>query len=106
MGVHLVAPELGGSSGAVAGVLGAYFLLFPSRCVGLSLFFCVLKIPAFIFLGLWLVFQVLAVSDPGGIAYEAHVGGFVTGAVGAFLMRGRVTVPLTQRRSPERALER
>lgn len=89
--VHLGEPiSLGGSSGAVAGVLGAYFLLFPARSVGLSLFFWVLRVPAFIFLGFWLLFQFFAVAEADGVvAYEAHIGGFVTGGLIAFVSRRR-----------------
>ena len=77
-----------GASGAVSGVLGAYFVLFPARSVGLSLFFWVLKVPAFVYLGLWCLFEFLAGGE-GGVAYEAHIGGFLTGALGGFVLRGR-----------------
>jgi len=76
-----------GASGAIAGVLGAYFLLLPSASV-LTLFFFVLlrEIRAVYFLGIWFLFQLwdggFAVLHPqsgGGVAFFAHIGGFVFG---------------------------
>lgn len=74
-----------GASGAIAGVLGAYFLLFPRANV-LSLVFLVffvtmVRIPAVVFLGLWFLFQLLSSGYGGGIAWFAHIGGFVAGAI-------------------------
>ncbi|MDH2325824.1 rhomboid family intramembrane serine protease [Cereibacter sp. SYSU M97828] len=76
-----------GASGAIAGVMGAYLLLFPRAKVDILLilivFFKVFSIPAWIMLGLWFglqVFNGLTVpSDMGGVAYWAHAGGFVAG---------------------------
>ena len=87
-----------GASGAVAGVLGAYFILFPHAKIKTLVpffgFFTFLSVPASFMLGYWFVLQVLsgAVSLPfsgetGGIAFWAHVGGFVTGVVFAKLFR-------------------
>ncbi len=74
-----------GASGAIAAVLGAYLVLFPRRLV-LSLVFVVLvPVPAALFLGLWFLGQ-FAVAD-AGVAWEAHVGGFVVGAVIAVGLR-------------------
>jgi membrane associated rhomboid family serine protease len=78
-----------GASGAVAGVLGAYFLLFPhSRVVTfIPIFFLpwFVQIPAFIYLGIWFFSQlangVMLNQAMGGIAWWAHIGGFVTGLV-------------------------
>jgi membrane associated rhomboid family serine protease len=91
-----------GASGAIAGVLGAYFLLFPRARVvtllPLFIFFTTIEIPAVVFLGLWFLLQFLsgAVSlgrpaATGGVAWWAHVGGFVAGVVflKAFSIRGR-----------------
>jgi membrane associated rhomboid family serine protease len=79
-------PNLG-ASGAIAGVLGAYFLLFPrSRVLTLLPFFVLVEIPAVIFLGFWFLLQFLSgaatlghASAAGGVAWWAHVGGFVAG---------------------------
>lgn len=74
-----------GASGAIAGVLGAYFLLYPRAHVLTLVFFFffvdVVRIPALIFLGLWFVFQILSSGAGGGIAWYAHIGGFIGGAV-------------------------
>jgi len=81
-----------GASGAIAGVLGAYLVLLPDASV-LTLFFFVFiffwrQIPAFLFLGIWFLFQlweggfsVLHPEAGGGVAFFAHVGGFVFGAL-------------------------
>jgi membrane associated rhomboid family serine protease len=79
-------PNLG-ASGAIAGVLGAYVLLYPhGRVLTWVIPFFVFEIPAFIYLGIWFVFQLIdggyAFVRPeagGGIAYFAHIGGFVFG---------------------------
>lgn len=74
-----------GASGAIAGVLGAYFFLFPrariSTLVVLIIFITVVKIPAFVFLGIWFAVQILSSGYGGGIAWYAHIGGFVAGLV-------------------------
>lgn len=92
---HSTVP-LVGASGAVAGVLGAYFVTFPrSRVlalVPLGLFVTVTEVPAVVFLFLWFGLQVLSgvaslgVPVAGGVAWWAHVGGFVVGAVLVRLM--------------------
>jgi membrane associated rhomboid family serine protease len=85
-----------GASGAVAAVLGAYFVLLPTAKVLTLIAFFFIEIPAFFFLGLWFVFQLweggfslLQPQAGGGVAFFAHVGGFVFGmlAVRAFTVR-------------------
>jgi membrane associated rhomboid family serine protease len=81
-----------GASGAIAGVMGAYFVLFPNVPIRtLLLFFLVLirDIPAKWLLGFWLVLQFFT-SPNEGVAWVAHVGGFVFGAIVAFLLRERL----------------
>ena len=72
-----------GASGAIAGLLGAYLVLFPSARIKTLLFLFVyvsiIYIPAWIFLGLWFALQVANVGLGGGVAWFAHVGGFLTG---------------------------
>jgi len=87
-----VVPSIG-ASGAIAGVLGAYFILFPfSRIITLLpylFFWTVIEIPAFFYLGIWFLMQffsgttALLVGErmAGGVAWWAHVGGFITGIV-------------------------
>jgi len=83
-----------GASGAVAGVMGAYFVLYPnSQIVTFALFKCI-EVPALLFLGLWFVLQFLSDvgslaenASAGGIPFWVHVGGFGAGVVGVFLFR-------------------
>jgi membrane associated rhomboid family serine protease len=90
----VVAPNatvpLVGASGAIAGVMGAYIVRFPrARIMTLLIIFFFIRIvwiPALVFLGLWFIFQLLvaapSVADTsGGVAYFAHIGGFVAGMV-------------------------
>jgi membrane associated rhomboid family serine protease len=80
-------PNLG-ASGAVSGVLGAYLLLLPTAKVLTILFYFLVEVPAFLFLGFWFLFQLweggFSLTHPeagGGVAFFAHVGGFVFGVV-------------------------
>ncbi|MGA2363293.1 MAG: rhomboid family intramembrane serine protease [Candidatus Aminicenantales bacterium] len=68
-----------GASGAIAGVLGAYLVLFPGARVLTLVFVFIVRVPAAIVLGLWFVAQLLNVGMGGGVAWFAHVGGFLTG---------------------------
>jgi len=72
-----------GASGAIAGVLGAYFLLFPrarvKTFVFLFVFIQVVSVPAALILGLWFVMQLLNIGLGGGVAWFAHIGGFLFG---------------------------
>jgi membrane associated rhomboid family serine protease len=68
-----------GASGAIAGVLGAYWVLFPRARVLTLVFVFIVPVPAGIVLGLWFVAQLLNVGMGGGVAWFAHVGGFLTG---------------------------
>ncbi|HWQ22207.1 MAG TPA: rhomboid family intramembrane serine protease [Clostridia bacterium] len=87
-------PNLG-ASGAIAGVLGAYILLFPQGKVRVLQGQQVIQVPALIVIGLWIVLQffsgvgsIAQSTDTGGVAYMAHIGGFVAGFVLTFLLRG------------------
>jgi membrane associated rhomboid family serine protease len=72
-----------GASGAIAGVLGAYLVLFPKAKVLSLVIYLILPIPAFLFLGLWFLLQwVYWITDVySGVAYFAHIGGFIAGMV-------------------------
>jgi membrane associated rhomboid family serine protease len=84
-----------GASGAIAAVLGAYLVLWPTARVTvmvLPLFFLAFQLPAVLVLGFWFVFQLQdfeAAGVGGGVAYLAHVAGFVIGFVGILLAGGR-----------------
>lgn len=78
-----------GASGAIAGILGAYFVLYPRANIStlfiFLIFFKVVQVPAVLILGLWFLLQLLNAGGAGGsVAWFAHVGGFLTGV---FLIR-------------------
>jgi membrane associated rhomboid family serine protease len=88
-----VIPSLG-ASGAIAGVLGAYLILFPKKNVRVLFARQIVNMPAFIVLGLWIALQIfsqIGVSggQSSGVAYLAHIGGFIAGVVLIFLFGGR-----------------
>lgn len=81
-----------GASGAIAGVMGAYLVLYPGAQLTTIIppfFFFPFRIPAMIFLLFWFGYQFLISSDAGMVAWEAHVGGFVAGAIYALVFRAR-----------------
>src|SRR5215831_9879765 len=89
-------PELG-ASGAIAAVLGAYFVLYPESRIRTWIFpIFLVRIPAWIFLGLWFLYQLIEASfglfstsaNGGGTAFFAHVGGFVFGWIVARVLTG------------------
>ena len=87
-------PNLG-ASGAIAGVLGAYILMFPQGRVRVLQGQQVIQVSALIVIGLWIVLQffsgigsIAETADTGGVAYMAHIGGFIAGFVLTFLFRG------------------
>lgn len=88
-------PNLG-ASGAIAGVLGAYLVLFPKRQVTVLLGYGVTRMPALVVIGFWIVLQffngigsIVVSTDTGGVAYMAHIGGFIAGLVLALVLRGK-----------------
>ena len=88
-------PNLG-ASGAIAGVLGAYLILFPRGHVRVLMGRSVVPMPALMVIGLWIVLQfingvgsITQSAETGGVAYMAHIGGFVAGLVLTFLFGGR-----------------
>lgn len=84
MDTDSVIPMLG-ASGAISGVLGGYLVLFPQRRVRAIIFNFLTEVPAFVALGLWIGYQLilgyLTPAGTGGVAYAAHIGGFVAGVV-------------------------
>jgi membrane associated rhomboid family serine protease len=98
MNPHSLLPTIG-ASGAIAGVMGAYFVLYPqSRVLTLVpfLWFEVIEVPAIVLLGFWFLMQLFnagAVATTsgtgGGVAFAAHVAGFLVGMGGVFVFRKR-----------------
>jgi membrane associated rhomboid family serine protease len=88
-----------GASGAISGVLGAYLILYPAAqiltLVPIIIFPLIVRLPAIIFIGLWFVLQFLGgigslqLQDAGGVAFWAHVGGFIAGMLLAMTARPR-----------------
>lgn len=117
-----------GASGAISGVMGAYLLLYPRAriltLIPIFVFFQFIELPAFVFLGYWLLIQLLSAGltprNVGGIAWWAHIGGFVTGMIfvkifdwiprtglsgGLRQYTGRQTTPRLQSISPQEISE-
>src|SRR5439155_24575741 len=85
-----------GASGAIAGILGAYLLMFPrARIVSLVFFFLItwVALPAWVIIGLWFLMQLVSsvgsVAGNTGVAYMAHVGGFIAGMLLLLVFRPR-----------------
>lgn len=82
----LLIPSLG-ASGAISGVLGGYMLLFPRRRIHFWILLGIVRVPAVLAVGLWFVLQVvnglgaLGGEEASGIAYAAHIGGFIAGLI-------------------------
>lgn len=89
-------PSLG-ASGAISGVLAAYLVLFPSNRVLVYAFYNAIWVPAIVVIGLWAVLQfiggigqIAVTEQTGGVAYAAHIGGFIAGLVFGFAARAFV----------------
>ena len=94
-------PNLG-ASGAIAGVLGAYLVMFPQGRVRVLQGQRVIPMPALIVIGFWFVLQLFSgigsianIADTGGVAYMAHIGGFIAGFVLTYLLGGNTARRLT-----------
>ena len=98
-----------GASGAIAAVLGAFFILYPTARIRTLLGIFIVHVPAWVYLGGWFVYQLVqgnfglasASANGGGVAFFAHIGGFVFGAVvtRALLVHGQVVPQSIPRRS-------
>ena len=85
LGNNPLIPSLG-ASGAISGVLGGYIVLFPRKRVHVIAFYQMMHVPAIFAIGIWFVFQLVsgagtAVGNVGGVAYGAHIGGFLAGMI-------------------------
>ena len=84
LGKDMLIPSLG-ASGAISGVLGGYILLFPRNQVKVLMLRSVIQVPAILAVGIWFLFQIisglgiLGGNETGGVAYAAHIGGFIAG---------------------------
>jgi len=94
-------PNLG-ASGAIAGVLGSYILMFPQEQVRVLIGRVVTPVSALIVIGFWIVLQFFSgfasianTADTGGVAYMAHIGGFAAGFVLTFIFKGNTRTQLT-----------
>ena len=100
-GAHLVfnldsqVPAVG-ASGAISAVLGAYIVMFPKSKIKMIvlIFFSTFTVPAILFLGFWIVQQFIAgvgslaeTADTGGVAWWAHIGGFVFGVIAGYFLK-------------------
>ena len=101
----LLVPSLG-ASGAISGILGGYILLYPTNRVVVLLGWFATPMPAFVAIGLWFVFQLISGlgmlgsgSQAGGVAYAAHIGGFIAGLI-------LIKIFEIGRRPPDRYYER
>ncbi len=100
--LHSAIPQIG-ASGAIAGVMGAYLVLFPwariLTLVPFFFFYYFMEIPAVLFLGFWFLLQFFSAVSSfshlnfGGVAWFAHLGGFVSGALLVFLFKRRWVIP-------------
>jgi membrane associated rhomboid family serine protease len=107
VGPDSVIPNLG-ASGAIAGVMGAYLVLFPHNRVNAVFFYQVITVPAIVVLGMWIAMQLFSGygsilgehGSVGGVAYMAHIGGFAAGAMAALLCR------MVLREEPDSVLRR
>jgi len=84
-----------GASGAVAGVMGAYIVMFPGSRIRVLITIIPVRVPAYIAIGVWIILQAVSglgsfggTAAAGGVAYLAHVGGFSVGLVLALLAGG------------------
>jgi membrane associated rhomboid family serine protease len=99
-----------GASGAISGVLGAYLVMFPTNRVTVLFLRFPMRVPAIVAIGLWAVFQFIsgigalgAEEAGGGVAYMAHIGGFVAGVVAGLVFRAVFSEPRRPRGTPASA---
>jgi len=88
-----------GASGAISGILGAYFIIYPNvrirTLIGVGFFWRVIRVPAYAMIGLWFLYQLMLASVPlnTGVAYWAHIGGFMAGMTLARIIRPKLRKP-------------
>jgi membrane associated rhomboid family serine protease len=88
-----------GASGAISGVLGAYFIFYPRAkihtLIGAGLIYRIIRLPAYTTIGLWFIYQIVLAALPinTGVAYWAHIGGFAAGLALSRIMRPKLRGP-------------
>lgn len=100
---HMQVPSLG-ASGAISGVLGGYLLLFPRQRIRVFVGRGIMEVPAFVALGIWILMQIISgagmlggeQTSEGGVAYAAHIGGFIAGLL-LIKLFDRGTPPVSNR---------
>ncbi len=111
-GIHVLIPSLG-ASGAIAGVMGGYLMLYPRKGVRVFLGFFLVSMPAILVIGLWIATQVFSgagsvfttqqTREGGGVAYFSHIGGALAGLVLVWLFRTPRIHDRVQARAQDRA---
>ncbi len=90
-----------GASGAISGIMGAYLILYPGIRIDTWIGFWIIEVPAWVMLGYWMLLQLTGVLGPavvgGGVAYGAHLGGFVAGLLLIPVFRNKKLVEAKQR---------
>ena len=88
-----------GASGAISGILASYLVLYPSGRIRVWTGYYIAHVPALLVIGLWILLQLLSgfgslstAGEQGGVAYMAHIGGFVAGLILTFFFRGKEVV--------------
>jgi membrane associated rhomboid family serine protease len=99
-----------GASGAIAGLLGAYLIRYPQAPVQTLIFllvwFKIVEVPAFVWLGFWLALQFYGLRQGGPVAWFAHLGGFITGLLGVFLFVPATSSAKVKKTSPRKKSRR
>lgn len=90
---HFNIPAVG-ASGAISGLLGGYLILFPRNKIRAFMFLYfrpyIFSVPAYTYIAIWFVYQLLYIGEPTSVAYLAHLGGFLGGVILIFLMRRKI----------------
>ncbi|MDO9464931.1 MAG: rhomboid family intramembrane serine protease [bacterium] len=86
-----------GASGAISGIMGAYFIFYPKARINIFVIYKILRVPAFLYLGVWVLFQLMfgftfKTTGVSNIAWFAHIGGFIFGGLFAYFKKKAVII--------------